>query len=30
MLAINHALGFELTREVTYFQVHRDRLAQVC
>jgi len=29
MLAINHALGFKLTREVTYFQVHRDRLAQV-
>jgi GNAT superfamily N-acetyltransferase len=30
MLAINHALGFKLTREVTYFQINRDRLAQAC
>ena len=27
MLAINHALGFRLEREVTYYQITRDRLA---
>jgi GNAT superfamily N-acetyltransferase len=28
MLAINHALGFKLDREATYYQINRDRLSQ--
>ena len=28
MLAINHGLGFKLERELTYYQIKRDRLAR--
>ena len=30
MLAINHALGFKLSREITFYQVSRERLTRAC